>query len=61
MMYPPLEEVEKASKYQLGCWYRFLPSPQNDAGVQVMNRIVERFNELGGWTPELSKQIGWMR
>jgi len=27
--------------------------------VEVMNRIVERVKALGGFTPEISKRIGW--
>lgn len=27
--------------------------------AKILNRICERFNELGGMTPELSKSIGW--
>lgn len=70
MRYPTLEQVDQASKYQLGYWIRFLPSPgmeyigyQNfqeklDEEVIVMNKILEKFNALGGWSLELSKQIG---
>jgi DNA-binding ferritin-like protein len=27
--------------------------------VAVMDRIAERFKEVGGFTPEISKHIGW--
>ncbi|GAG56035.1 unnamed protein product [marine sediment metagenome] len=56
---PTLEEVEGASRKQICRWYRFLPSPKTDEEVEVINRIVERFNKYGGFTPELSKDIGW--
>ena len=69
MTYPTIEQVNKAEKLQLGKWVRLLPSPQvypllpgKDKSEQalVMDRIIERFHtELRGWTPELSKQIGW--
>ena len=71
MSYPTIEEVEKADRVQLARWYRFLPSPGTraigkenfeevlDAEVKIMNRIVEKFKELGFFTPEISKQIGW--
>jgi len=54
-----VEEVEQADHEQICRWYRFLPSPQTDDETKAMTRIVERFNELGGFTPELSKKIGW--
>jgi len=56
-----MEEVEQASRKQLCRWYRFLPSPGTDDEVEVMNRIAERFNEFGGFTPEISKEVGWDR
>lgn len=67
-MYPTLEEVETADQLQLAQWYRFLKSPGSSAigqdnfedvleqEVKTMNRIRERFE---GFTPELSKSIGW--
>ena len=59
MKYPTLKEVESASRYTICGWYRFLPSPTNDEQVKIMNRICERFKELGGFTPEISKSMGW--
>ena len=75
MSYPSPAAVEDADKEQLGRWYRFLPSPWSAALAagkhgdefdsaclaqsKTVARIVERFNELGGWTPEISKSIGW--
>jgi len=65
-----MEAVEAATQEQLGRWWRFLPSPGLRAirakdfqdvlqkEVKVMERIVARFNELGGWNPTLSKRIG---
>lgn len=58
---PTLEEVEQASRKQLCRWYRFLSSPKTGEEVKVMNRIVERFNEFGGFTSKLSKEVGWNR
>lgn len=71
-MYPSKTQVELASKEQLGRWLRSLPSPGWDASSRgrdnfkiverenrtILNRVIERFQEMGGWTPELSKQIG---
>lgn len=74
MQYPTLDEVETADKALLGRWYRFLASPGGqwfencdeaafraiiDKQEKILNRIVERFKQLGGWTPALSKAIGW--
>lgn len=70
-MYPTMQQVRTADREQLGRWYRFLPSPGTSAierddfhqvrkaEKQVMTKIVARFKELGGMTPELSKAIGW--
>ena len=56
---PTIEEIENANRFQICKWYRFLPSPRNNEEVKIINRIVERFEELGGFTPEISKAIGW--
>lgn len=70
MSYPSLEDVEIADRVQLGRWWRFLPSPglehvgkddfskHHIAEVAIMDRIVDRFNEMGGWTAEISKTVG---
>ena len=59
MKYPTLKEVESAGRFAVCEWYRFLPSPMNDEQVKIMNRICERYKELGGFTPEISKVMGW--
>jgi len=71
MKYPTKEEIEKADRIQLAKWYRFLDSPgihaAGDSNFQevldyeslLMMRIEERFKELGGMTPKISKLIGW--
>ena len=74
MKYPTLKKVESADRKQLGTWHRFLPSPganvaEDDRGTAKYDRVLEhevrvlacicaRFEELGGWSPELSKEIG---
>lgn len=57
--WPTLDEVYAASREQLGRWYRFLPGPQDDAQGGIIQLICRRFQELGGWSPDLSKRIGW--
>ena len=59
MKMPTIEEVEKASRLKICTWFRFVRSPITDAEVDIVNRIVERFDELGGMTPAISKRIGW--
>lgn len=69
--YPDLDAVEAADKFQLARWMRFLPSP-GEAVVgtstynavfaveaKVLERIIARFAQEGGWTPEISKAVGW--
>lgn len=71
-MYPTIEQVNSANHEQLCQWHRFLSSPGSwaiDSGreefdeamakeVPVMSRIAERYKEMGGMTPEISKRIG---
>ena len=71
MPYPTMEEVEAASSLQLATWSRRLESPGLRAAggpdfevvfaqeKAVADRIQERFKALGGWTPMLSKAVGW--
>jgi hypothetical protein len=56
---PTLDQVESATREQLARWYRFLPSGGTPAQQKALDRIVERFEELGGMTPQLSKKIGF--
>ena len=56
--FPTIEEVENADKEQLARWYRFLPSGETASDQEIMKRIAERFDKLGGMTAELSKSIG---
>lgn len=75
MIYPTIEQVEKATHYDICKWWRFLPSPGTAVlmlqtvpenapeivavEVAVMDRIAVRLNEFGGFTPEISKALGW--
>ena len=59
MKYPTLKEVESADRFTICGWYRFLPSPANDEQVKTVDRICKRLNDLGGFTPEISKRLGW--
>lgn len=69
--YPTLVEVEAADHRQICKWYRFLGSPGMSAiasgdfeevcaaEAKIMNRIADRLKEFGGFTPEISKSLGW--
>lgn len=72
-MYPTMEQVNNADHEQICRWWRFLKSPglsainrnRNDfkevlkREKVIMDRINERLKEFGGFTPEISKNIGW--
>jgi hypothetical protein len=69
--YPTLDEVKVAGRFQLGWWFRFLPSPGMNwvdnnfkdnlkREREIMHLIADRFdNEFGGMDSVLSKQLGW--
>ena len=57
--FPTLEDVEKANHEQLARWYRFLLSGDTKEQQKVLDRIAERFKQLGGMTPAISKKIGF--
>ncbi len=60
MTFPTMAQVEEAGKRQLGTWLRFLPCGVTEEQKPIMDRMYERFyKELGGWSPDLSKEIGW--
>jgi hypothetical protein len=56
--FPTIEEVERAGKEQLARWYRVLASGETATDQEIMKRIAQRFQILGGMTMELSKKIG---
>lgn len=58
-IYPTPEEINKADRNEICRWYRFLRMPKNPYEEFLLVRICERFRELGGFTPEISKQMGW--
>lgn len=61
MKTPTLEEVENASHYDLCRWWRFLPSEKYPKG-EIGERLKERlFTEYGGFTPQISKSLGWKK
>lgn len=73
MEYPTLDEVEAASHLQICTWWRRLPGPGMGAideawdvfedvlrsEGEILDRIGARLKEFGGFTPAISKSIGW--
>jgi hypothetical protein len=59
MKYPSLEEVNAADRFQLCKWHRFLRSPENEKEVELNHLMFKMWEEAGGFTPEISKAIGW--
>lgn len=57
--YPTIEEVEKADRFQLCKWYRFLKSPETEEQEKILTKIYIRWKKAGGFTPRISKQLGW--
>ena len=53
-------EIDQMSRIEMCRLWRFAelgnPLLQEEAGDYFKNRL---FKELGGFTPEISKQIGW--
>ncbi len=60
MRYPSLAEAAACNdRDQLARWSRFLPSPSTEEEVTVSNLIFQKFKDLGGMNPVISKTIGW--
>lgn len=71
MTYPTREQIEAADHEQLCRWHRFLQSPglgrvgfddfeeAMTVEAKKSERIAERLKVFGGFTPEISKRIGW--
>jgi hypothetical protein len=57
--FPTMAQVEKADREQLARWYRFLSSGQSIEQQQIIKRIAERFEAMGGMDTALSKKIGF--
>ncbi len=71
MIYPTMEQVDAAGHRQLCIWMRFLQGPEvstledhdvekiQDSQVEILDRIIVRYHDLGGMTTAISKEIGW--
>ncbi len=54
------EKIDGMTHEEMGRLWRFAPSghPFFDKTIPLFDYFNARFQELGGWTPELSKAIG---
>ena len=59
MEYPTEQQVDVADRRQVLEWFRHLPTASNAHEVAIINKVYARAVEFGGFTPELSKEIGW--
>ncbi len=59
MKYPTKEEVKSAGHEQICRWHRFLSTPRDDYELEISKLIYQKFEVFGGFTPTLSKIIGW--
>ena len=57
--FPTMEQVENADREQIATWYCFLSKSEIPYQQNILDRIVDRFENMGGMTPGLSKKIGF--
>lgn len=53
------EEIDKMSQYDLCAAWRFHPSGSPYFQGEVGKHFQEKMKEKGGFTPEISKSLGW--
>jgi len=55
------EDVDKMSRLEMARLWRFAPSghPLMDSTNPLSDRFMARFKELGGFSPAISKALGW--
>lgn len=58
MNWPTKEEVERADRFRLAVWYRFLPLCETEDQLEIVNLVFSRFMAMGGFDPALSKSVG---
>ena len=54
-----VESVKQLSRYDACRIWRFAESGYLQTGCPVSDAFVEHFKALGGFTPEISKSLGW--
>ena len=53
-------EIDRMSQYEMAKEYRFaLPGASYFDVPEIGKYFMDRFKELGGFTPEISKELGW--
>jgi hypothetical protein len=57
------DAIDKLSREEMCRLWRFAPSGHVYfiSGTEVHEHFDKRFKELGGFSPEISKKIGWGR
>ena len=55
--FPTMEEVEKADREQIARWYQYLRKNQVEADNKILERIADRFMNMGGLTPGLITKL----
>jgi len=59
------EEIDNLSHEEMCKLWRFIPAGQNlcpsnkENNMEVEEYFIKKFHSLGGFTPEISKKIGW--
>jgi hypothetical protein len=56
-----IDHINTLSRKDMAYLWRFSPAshPYFRSKLPYFKVFVKRFMELGGWSPELSKEIGW--
>jgi len=57
------KKIDAMSQFQMARLFRFVPSghPYFDNAIPLNDYFNKKFEERGGMTPEISKQLGWER
>ena len=58
-IFPTMEQVDKANREQIAIWYWLLPKSVIASDRKIMERIADRFMNMGGMTPGLRQKIGF--
>ena len=56
-LFPTMEQVERADREQIARWHWFLPRNKVPFEQKILDRIADRFMNMGGMTPGLYKKI----
>ena len=56
-----IEKINNMSQHEMASLHRFAPAghPYFDTTKPYHKVFEKRFEELGGFTPEISKSLGW--